>query len=168
MISGLTFKSSIHFELNFCVWCNIGALFHFVYWHPEGLMPKQKLPYFGHLMWRVDSLEETLMMGKSEGRRRRGNKGRDGQVTWMWANSGRQWGTGKPGMLQSTDSQRHNLVTEQQQQQKYKISFPNIICWKNCPFLIVYSWQTCQRSANCICTNIFLNSVLFCRSICLP
>ena len=38
----------------------------------EGLMLKPKLPYFGHLMWRTDSLEKTLMLGKVEGRRRRG------------------------------------------------------------------------------------------------
>ena len=38
----------------------------------EGLMLKLKLQYFGHLMRRVDSLEETLMLGKIEGRRRRG------------------------------------------------------------------------------------------------
>ena len=38
----------------------------------EGLMPKLKLQYFGHLMWRTDSLEKTLMLGKIEGRRRRG------------------------------------------------------------------------------------------------
>jgi len=38
----------------------------------EGLMLKLKLQYFGHLMQRTDSLEETLMLGKIEGRRRRG------------------------------------------------------------------------------------------------
>ena len=38
----------------------------------EGLMPKLKLQYFGHLMRRTDSLEKTLMLGKVEGRRRRG------------------------------------------------------------------------------------------------
>ena len=38
----------------------------------EGVMLKQKLQYFGHLMWRTDSLEKTLMSGKIEGRRRRG------------------------------------------------------------------------------------------------
>ena len=37
----------------------------------EGLMLKLKLQYFGHLMWRTDSLEKTLMLGKIEGRRRR-------------------------------------------------------------------------------------------------
>ena len=38
----------------------------------EGLMLKLKLQYFGHLMWRNDSLEKTLMLGEIEGRRRRG------------------------------------------------------------------------------------------------
>ena len=38
----------------------------------EGLMLKLKLQYFGHLMRRADSLEKTLMLGKVEGRRRRG------------------------------------------------------------------------------------------------
>ena len=38
----------------------------------EGLMLKSKLQYFGHLMWRVDSLEKTLMLGGIGGRRRRG------------------------------------------------------------------------------------------------
>ena len=38
----------------------------------EGLMLKLKLQYFGHLMWRTDSFEKTLMLGKIEGRRRRG------------------------------------------------------------------------------------------------
>ena len=38
----------------------------------EGLMLKPKLQYFGHLMWRTDSFEKALMLGKIEGRRRRG------------------------------------------------------------------------------------------------
>ena len=37
----------------------------------EGLMPKLKLQYFGHLLHRTDSFEKTLMLGKTEGRRRR-------------------------------------------------------------------------------------------------
>ena len=40
----------------------------------EGLMLKLKLQYFGHLMWRADSLEKTLMLGKVEGRRRKGRE----------------------------------------------------------------------------------------------
>ena len=38
----------------------------------EGLMLKLKLQYFGHLMWQADSLEKTLMLGKTKGRQRRG------------------------------------------------------------------------------------------------
>ena len=41
----------------------------------EGLMLKLKLQYFGHLVGRADSLEKTMMLGKIEGRKRRGNKG---------------------------------------------------------------------------------------------
>ena len=40
----------------------------------EGLMLKLKLQYFGHLMWRADSSEKTLMLGKIEGGRRRGRQ----------------------------------------------------------------------------------------------
>ena len=40
----------------------------------EGLMLKLKLQYFGHFMWRTDSFEKTLMLGKIEGRRRRGQQ----------------------------------------------------------------------------------------------
>ena len=43
----------------------------------EGLMLKLKLQYFGHLMWSTDSLENTLTLGKIEGRRRRGDRGWD-------------------------------------------------------------------------------------------
>ena len=40
----------------------------------EGLMLKLKLQYFGHLMWRTDSLEKILMLGKTEGKKRRGQQ----------------------------------------------------------------------------------------------
>ena len=45
----------------------------------EGLMLKLKLQYFGHLMQRADSLEKTLMLGKIEGRRRRGQQ----RMRWL-------------------------------------------------------------------------------------
>ena len=45
----------------------------------EGLMLKLKLQYFGHLMRRVDSFEKTLMLGKIEGRRRRGQQ----RMRWL-------------------------------------------------------------------------------------
>ena len=44
----------------------------------EGLMLKLKFLSYGHLMWRVDSLEKTLMPGKTEGKRRRSGRGMDG------------------------------------------------------------------------------------------
>ena len=47
----------------------------------EGLMLKLKLQYFGHLMWRTDSLEKTLMLGKIKGRRRKGTT-EDEMVGW--------------------------------------------------------------------------------------
>ena len=52
----------------------------------EGLMLKLKLQYFGHLMWRADSEEKTLMLGNIEGRRRRGRQRMrwlDGITDWM-------------------------------------------------------------------------------------
>ena len=45
----------------------------------EGLILKLKLQYFGHLMQRADSLEKTLMLGKIEGRRRRGQQ----RMRWL-------------------------------------------------------------------------------------
>ena len=48
-------------------------------WSLEGLMLKLKLQYVGHLMQRTDSLEKTLMLGKTEGRRRRGRQ----RMRWL-------------------------------------------------------------------------------------
>ena len=71
-------------------------------------------------MQRVDSLEKTLVLGKIEGKRRRGHRGWDGWMasptrwTWIWVNSGSWWWTGRPGVLQSMGSQRvgHDSATE--------------------------------------------------------
>ena len=86
----------------------------------KGLMLKLKLQYFGHLIWRTDSFEKTLMLGKIEGGRRRGRRGWDGwmasptQWAWVCVNSGSWWWTGRPGVLQSMGLQRVGLdwVTE--------------------------------------------------------
>ena len=76
-----------------------------------------KLQYFGHLMWRANSLD------KIAGRRRKGATGWDGwmasltQWTWVFANSKRQWRTWKPSMLQSMGwhTVGHDWVAEQLQ-----------------------------------------------------
>ena len=83
----------------------------------EGMMLKLKLQYFGHVMWRGDSLEKTLMLGKIEGRRRRGWYGwvaSPTQWTWVWAGSGCWWWAGKPSVLLSMGLQRvrHEWVTK--------------------------------------------------------
>ena len=60
----------------------------------EGLILKLKFQYFGHLMRRADSLEKTLMLGKIEGRRRRGRqrmRGLDDMTNSMDMSLGRLW-----------------------------------------------------------------------------
>ena len=49
----------------------------------EGLMLNLKLHHLGHLIWRADSLEKTLMLGKTEGRRRKDNRGWDGSLHFL-------------------------------------------------------------------------------------
>ena len=56
----------------------------------EGLVLKLKLQYFGHLMQTADSLEKTLMLGKTEGGRRRGR--RDEMVGWHHRLNGHEFG----------------------------------------------------------------------------
>ena len=58
--------------------------------------------YFGHLMQRTDSLEKTLMLGKIEGRRRRGRQ----RMRWLNGITEQALGFGKPGVLQSMGLQR--------------------------------------------------------------
>ena len=83
---------------------------------------KLKLPYFGHLFRRADSLEKTLMLGKIEGKKRRGEeriRWLDGIAISMDVNLSQLWGiwrrTEEPGVPRPVGSQRggRDLVTEQ-------------------------------------------------------
>ena len=109
------------------------------------------------ILWPPDSLEKTLILGKIEGMRRRGQqrvRWLDGinalectQCTWVWANSGRQCRTWKPGMLQSMGWQRvgHDWATEQQTTTAY--SFKKVDMWN------MFSFPCCLL--------IFKKTVLF-------
>ena len=106
----------------------------------EGLMLMLKLQYFGHPMWRADSLEKPSCWKILKAKGERGGRGWDScialltQWTWIWANSGRWWRTEEAGMCNPLGSQRvrHNLVTEHHhlkltQYYKSTIVFKNVI-----------------------------------------
>ena len=86
----------------------------------EGLMLKLKLQNFGYLMQRTDSFEKIWIWEQLKAGGEGHDKGWDSwmalltQWTWVWVNSTSWWWTGRPGMLQSTGSQRvrHDWVTE--------------------------------------------------------
>ena len=96
----------------------------------EGLILKLKLQYFGHLMWRTNSLEKTLMLGSLKAGGEGDDRGWDGWMasptwwTWVWVASGSWWWTRKPGMLQSLGSQRvrHDWETELKENQSSQVS----------------------------------------------
>ena len=86
------------------------------------IWPKVSNTYIRADYWKRSWCWERLMAKGEEGSRGWGGwTASVTQWTWVWASSRRQWRTGKPGLLQSTGSQRvgHNLVTEQQQQIEY-------------------------------------------------
>ena len=86
----------------------------------EGIMLKQKLQYFGHLMGELIHLKSPWYWERLEAEREGNNRGWDGwmasltQLTWVWINSGSWWWTGKPGVFQSMGWQRvgHDWATE--------------------------------------------------------
>ena len=98
----------------------------------ERLMLKLKLQYFGHLMRRVDSLEQPWCWEGLEAGGEGEDRGWDGRMasltrcTWVWVNSWSWWWTWRPGMLWFMGSQRvgHNWVTELNWTNEIGNSFP--------------------------------------------
>ena len=102
----------------------------------EGLMLKLIFQYFGHLMGKTDSFEKTLMLGKIEGRRRRGRQ----RMRWLdgitdsmdmgLVDSGSWWWTGGPGVLQFMGSQRigHDWATEPSWMKKVHVQTNGSTC----------------------------------------
>ena len=81
-------------------------------------MLKLKLQYFGHLMWRADSLEKTLMLGGIWTGGERDDREWDGWMasptrwTWVWVNSGSWWWTGRPSVLWFMGSQSRTRLSD--------------------------------------------------------
>ena len=123
----------------------------------EGLILKLKLPYFGHLMWRVDPLErpwcwEGLGAG-GEG----DETGWDGWMAsltwwaWVWVSSGSWWWTGRPGVLRFMGSQRvrYDWVTEL----NWTNSKYNLMCGFKRSFVTISQWMSCtsRRAFSLFC-----------------
>ena len=113
----------------------------------EGLMQKLKLQYFDDMRWRTGSLENTAMLGKIEGRKRRGRQRKKWlasptQWKWVWASSGNRWCSGKPGVLQSMGMQRVDLTTERlnRTDESSKYSCHSYIFWMSWSLPLLQGW----------------------------
>ena len=113
----------------------------------EGLMLKLKIQFFGHLMQRTDSLEKALMLGKTEGRRRKEQQRirlLDGvtnsmnmslrklhSTPWVWANSKLPW-TEEPVRLQSMGSLRvrHDWTTSLSLFTLGSLAYSRVVSWE--------------------------------------
>ena len=132
----------------------------------EELMLKLKIQYFGHLMWRTDSLEKTQMLGKMKAGGEGDNRGWDGWMAspmrwaWVWVGSRSWWWTGKPGVLQSMWSKRvrHDWVSELNLRRYLcylKVDLDCVIwkrTWTGCKYIL----QTLEQSLEKVKTEVQL------------
>ena len=115
----------------------------------EGLMLKLKLQYFGYLMWRTDSLEKTLMLGKTEGRRRREQQRMrwldgitdsvDTTMSKLWDSEGQgslvccsPWGCKESDTTERLNNNNKNTIQNAPPQMKVKI-----VSWNFCLRFII-------------------------------
>ena len=110
----------------------------------EGLMLKLKLQYLDHLMQRTDSLEKTLMLGKIEGRKRRGQQ----RIRWLGSVTNlmdmslsklQEFVIGKPGMLQSMGSWSGTWLSDWIELSKYTILILHKM-WRSLTVTILITW----------------------------
>ena len=123
----------------------------------EGLMLKLKLQYFGHLIWRTAPWrrpwcwERLKVWGEGDNREWYGWMASLTQWTWIWTSSGSWWWTGRPGVLQSMESQRvrHNWATFTftfQVSLDFLLLHSSPLWWKGHLFLGVSSRRFCRSS----------------------
>ena len=108
-----------------------------------------KAQYFGHLMWKANTLEKTQCWERLRAGGERDHRGWDGWIasltrwTWVWTSSGRWWRIGRPNVLQSMGLQRVGHDWAKQQQQPQPAYFPAVTQhWK---YALGTNWNLSRR-----------------------